>query len=304
MKHKIYIIIFSVIFSILIWGSITLSDQFFSSFDFKIRVINNPKDYTCGVISPQNLSIKLKAKGWQLLNLKLSSGSEFMVSAGRDSGSISVDAYNQITENPLLGTGITIIDITPRNITFKVEKIEYKKLKVEASTDLTFEPDYGLATPVRVYPDTILAAGPKSVIENIYAVKTKKVNYSSLDSKTKIITELEKLPGFEFQQKNVELTFDVQKIVENYFEGIRVTIKDIPSDRDIVLIPNTISCSVRGGINIIGKVTVDQISASINYKDIILDTVGSVKPIVNIPKNTQLLFTKPEQIEYIIKKFE
>ncbi len=303
MKNKIYIIIFSVIFSILIWGSITLSDQFYSSFDYKVRVINNPKNYTCGVINPQNLSIKLKAKGWQLLNLKLSSGSEFLVSAAYDSGLISVDAYSQMTENPLLGAGITIMNITPRNIVFNVEEIVFKKLKVEASTDLSFEPGYGLATPIRVYPDSILAGGPKSVIENMYKVKTNKVIFSSLDNKTKLITQLENLPGFEFQQNNVELTLDVQKIVENYFEGIRVTIKDIPSDRDIVLIPNTIGCSVRGGINIIGKVTADQILASINYKDIILDTVGSVKPIVNIPKNTQLLFTKPEQLEYIIKKF-
>ena len=58
----------------------------------------------------------------------------------------------------------------------------------------------------------------------------------------------------------MELTFDVQRIVEKSFEGIKVVINDIPDDRNIVLIPNTIDCSLRGGINILGKITPDQIT--------------------------------------------
>lgn len=304
MKHKISVTIFSFIFAILVWGSITLSDQFYSSFDFNIKVINNPSGYVCGITDPQSVALKLKAKGWQLLNLNLNPPSEFLVSAHGDSGLIKVDAYDQIAENTWLGSGMTIIDILPRNIFLNVEKIEFKKIKVEANTNLTFQSGYGLATPIKIYPDSVLVAGPKSVIVKTASIKTQKVSYTSLDSETKIITELENLPGFEYQQKKVELTFDVQRIVDNVFEGIKVSVKNIPSDRDVVLIPNIISCSLRGGINIIGKITVEQISASIDYKDVVFDTLGRLKPKVTIPPNTELLFTKPEDFRYIIKKFE
>lgn len=304
MKHKIVIIILSLIFSIFIWGYITLSDQFYSSYNLNLKVINSPKGYVCGVVNPPALAVKLKARGWHLLNLNLNSSSEFIVSASGDSGSIAVDAYDQISENAWLSSGVTIIDISPRNIFFNIEKLEIKKLKVEANVDLTFQPGFGLATPIKIFPDSVLVAGPKSIIEKTSSIKTQEVLSASLDHKTKIITELESLSGFEYQQKNVELTFDVQRIVDNLFEGIKVSVKNIPGDRDIVLIPNTINCSLRGGINIIGKITPDQIIATLDYKDIVLDTLESIKPRIIIPSNTELLYTKPEELRYIIKKFE
>lgn len=304
MKHKIIIIFFSLVFAILVWGSITLSDQFYNSYELSVVVINTPKGYVSGFPNPPNVAVKLKAKGWQLFNLGLNPKTEFFVSADDDSGNITINAYDQIPENTWLSSGVTVIDIAPRNISLKVEKLVFKKIKVESNTDITFEPGYGLATPIKIYPDSIMAAGPKSIIEKTFLIKTQKVFYSSLDSKKKIITDLENIPGFEFKQQKVELTLNVQRIVDNSFDGIKVTVKNIPADREVVLIPNTISCSLRGGINIIGKVTADQITASIDYKDVILDTLGIIKPTVIIPPNTELLFTKPPDLRYIIKKFE
>jgi hypothetical protein len=304
LKNKVVIIIFSLIFSIIVWGSITLSDEFFTSYDLNVVSINAPKGFVCGETNPKTIEVKLKAKGWQLLNLNLNPSTEFFVSVGGDSGSITADAYNQIPENTWLGSGTSIIDISPRKISLNVEKIKIKNIKVEAVTDLTFQKGYGLATPIKIYPDSVLVAGPKGIIERTSSVKTKKISYKSLDRNTKIITELDDLPGFEYQQNQVELTFDVQRIVDNLVEGIKVVVKNIPKDRDVVLIPNIINCSLRGGINIIGKITSDQITASIEYRDIILDTLGSLKPTVSIPANSELLYTKPEELRYIIKKFE
>jgi hypothetical protein len=304
LKHKLPIIILSFIFAIVVWGSITLSDQFFSSYNYRVRVINTPEGYVCGMINPNTISIKVKAKGWQLLNLNLNPSSEFLVSARGDSGIIKVDAYDQIPENSWLGSGVTIIDMSPRNISLNVEKIAFKKLKVIANTELKFQTGFGLATPIKIDPDSILAAGPKSIIKGLNSIETKKVILSSIDNKINFITELQELPGFEYQQNKVDLTLDVQRIVDNTLDGIKVKVENIPPDRDVVLIPNIISCGLRGGTNIIGKVSPDQINATIAYRDIIMDTIGALKPKITIPPNTQLIFTKPEELRYIIKKFE
>jgi hypothetical protein len=304
LKHKLIIILLSFAFALIVWGSITLSDPFFSSYDFKVGVINIPEGYVCGSTNPKNIFVKVKAKGWQLLNLSLSPSPEFLVSAKNDSGLIKVDAYDQISENSWLGSAVTILDISPRNIALKVDKIVFKKLKVLAKTELKFQTGYGLATPIKIYPDSVLAAGPKSVIDSLRYLYTKPVLLKSLDSKMNFTANLEDLNGFFFKENNVNLSFDVQRIVDNTFDGIKVEVKNIPPDRDVVLIPNTISCSLRGGINIIGKVTPDQISAIIEYKDVILDTLGALKPKITIPNNTQLIYTKPEELQYIIKKFD
>lgn len=304
MKNKINIIIFSVLFSLLIWGSVTLSEQFYSVKDFKIKIVNEPKGYSSGTIDPENISIKLKAKGWQLLTLGLGHKYEYLVSADNDSGKITIDPFNEVDENTWLSSGLSITEISPRQISFNVEKLKYKKLKIEAETDILFSDGYGLATPIKIYPDSVLVAGPSSVLDKISALKTKTVNLSSLDSKIKIITDIEEPKGFQLEQNKVELTFDVQRIVEKTFENIKVSINGMPQDRHIVLIPNVINCSLRGGINILGKINPNEISASIDYREIVYDTLGSVQPKIVIPQNTELVFTKPVRLNYIIKEFE
>lgn len=304
MKNRIAIIVSSIIFSILIWGSVTLSEQFFSSMEMEVKVVNQPTGYSCGYINPETISLKVKAKGWQLLSLKLNSDNQFLISADNDSGLKKVDPFNEINENTWISSGITILEISPRNISYNVDRLKFKKVKIKPSSNITFTEGFGLATPIRVYPDSVLVAGPNKILDTLKFVETNIVELSSLDNMTKIITEIKDIRGFQFERKNVELTFDVQRIVEKTFSDIKIVINDIPVDRDIVLIPNTIECSLRGGISILGKLNSDQISASVYYSQIVYDSTGTIQPRVIIPENTQLVFTKPTRLNYIIKKFE
>ncbi len=304
MKNKIIIIIASILFSILIWGSITLSDQFFSSMDMDIKVVNQPTGYSCGFVDPETVSLKIKAKGWQLLSLRLGGENQFLISADNDSGLMSKDPFNQLNENTWISSGINIIEISPRKITYDVEKIKVKKVKIIPEVKLDFSNDYGLATPIKVFPDSVLVAGPKSIMDTLSFVKTNLLELTSLDSPTKVIAEIKEVRGFQFERKSVELNLDVQRIVEKVFTDIKVVINDIPKDRHIVLIPNTLECSLRGGISILGKINSDQITASVFYSQIVYDTTGTIMPRLIIPENTQLVFTKPARLNYIIKKFE
>ena len=304
MKNKISIIIFSVIFSILIWGSITLSEQYFSYKEFNIKVINQPSGYTCSIINPPNVSVKIKGQGWQILSLIVGSKSDYFVSADNDSGNIKLDPINEVNENTWIGSRFNVVEITPKIVSFYVEKMKLKKLKVEPNTDLTFSDGYGLASEIIIYPDSIIVAGPLTILGKKSSIKTDLVSLSSLDSKMKIIADIEDIQGIQTEINKVELTFDIQRIVEKSFKDIKVEITDIPDDRDIVLIPNTIECSLRGGINILGKITPAQISASVKYSDIVYDTLGSIQPKVNVLENTQLVFIKPSKLSYVIKKFD
>ena len=304
LKNKISIIIFSVIFSVLIWGSLTLSEQYFTYEEFNIKVINQPGGYTCSIINPTKVLVKLKGQGWQLLSLTVGNKTDYFVSADKDSGNIKLNPINEISENTWIGSRFNVVEITPKIVSFYVEKIKFKKLKVEPDTNLTFSDGYGLASKIKIYPDSIVVAGPQTILEKKSSIKTDLVSLSSLDSKMKIIADIEDIQGIQTEINKVELTFDIQRIVEKSFKDIKVEITDIPDDRDIVLIPNTIECSLRGGIKILGKINPEQIRASVKYSDIVYDTLGSIQPIVDILENTQLVFIKPSRLNYVIKKFD
>ncbi len=64
-----------------------------------------------------------------------------------------------------------------------------------------------------------------------------------------------------------------------------------------------LNIGVRGGIDILAKLTKDDFNSFVNYRDVVLDTLGSIVPKIILPGNAFLLYSKPERLRYVIKKF-
>ncbi|MBT8385904.1 MAG: hypothetical protein KJO12_00705, partial [Ignavibacteria bacterium] len=112
-----------------------------------------------------------------------------------------------------------------------------------------------------------------------------------------------KKTGISYNNNLIEVVLDVQRIVDKQFDNIPVDVLDIPQDISVVLLPNTVGCSVRGGVNVLGNLNEDKFKAYLFYSEIVSDTLGSVIPHMELPENTSLLFIKPERVRYIIKTF-
>lgn len=267
-----------------------------------MRVVNTPYGYTLASDLPSEISIKIKGIGWRLTGIGIGSESFFNVSARNDSGRIAANLYANLVENPWLSSDVSVIDISPDTVSFMVERITSKKLKVVPDIDITFRTGFGLASEVKVIPDSVVVFGPKSLIANLHSIKTRKVNLKTLDNLTKI-----KLPfNNDMLSTNtavVEATLDVQRIVDKEIENIRVEVLDVPEDRDVVLLPNTINCLVVGGINVLGRLSSSDFSAYVHYRDVLLDTIGTVAPELTTPENVEIISQKPDRLRYIIKKF-
>ena len=303
MNKKIYIIIISVLFSVTVWVSIALSDEYYSIYKLPIEVIDLPFGYTVGNDLPQTITVRLKADGWKLMSFELGSSKYFYVSVKGDSGVVSANLLANVENNPWFADGINILDINPKNIRIIVEPLAEKKLKVVPQLNLDFKDGYNLATKVSLEPDSVLVKGPSSLIKSMNEFKTKEITLKNLDQKITLTSELESLRGFETIPKNVEVTLDVQRIVENTVAGIPVNVINKPANVEIVLIPNTIDCTIRGGVNILGKVTAENIIASVDYYKVISDTLGFIKPKLQLPADITLLSVKPDKLKYVIKKY-
>src|ERR1035437_1466652 len=167
MNKKINIIIVSLIFSTILWVSISLSNEYYASIKVNLKVIDLPEGYTTGSNLPSNMVIKLKGKGWKLAAQSLGAEADFFVSAKYDSGKINLNLYNSLSDNRWLANDVEVININPDTVSFRVEKIASKKMKILPNLNLTFRQGYGLAEPVYIYPESTVVYGPWSVIKNI-----------------------------------------------------------------------------------------------------------------------------------------
>ena len=303
MKKNLNIIIIALVFSAILWISITLSDEFYSTINLPVRVIDAPAGYTVSTDLPENISVKLKGIGWRLTGISFGSESYFNVSAKNDSGMVLSNLYANIINNPWLTSDVSVIDISPDTVSFVIEIITSKKLPVVPDVFIDFKTGYGLSTKLTLTPDSVNVSGPESLINSLESIKTQSIKLSQLDSQTKVKASFEN-SKLVTDVPFVEIFLDVQRIVDKTVDNIRVEVIDVPADRDVVLIPNSISCLVKGGINILGRLTENDFRAYVHYRDVLLDSLGTVQPIIEFPENIEIITQRPDRLRYIIKKFD
>ncbi len=303
MRKKLYIFIAATIFAIIFWGSISLSDSYYATIDVALKLVDFPNGYTTGSNLPDNVSIKLKGEGWKLVTLNIGAESEYRVSVESDSGLKYANLYNSLADNRWILSETEVIDIKPDTIAFIVERIISKKVPVLVDLNIEFKPGYGMASDISVTPDSVIVSGPMSIMKELTEISTVRKSLSSIDNKKVVNINLPKTTGITYNNNLIEVVLDVQRIVDKQFDNIPVDVLDVPQDISVVLLPNTIGCSVRGGVNVLGNLNEDQFKAYLFYSDIVSDTIGSVIPHMELPENTSLMFIKPERVRYIIKTF-
>ncbi len=303
MKKKIPIIAVAIVFSIILWGTISLSEDYYSNIEIPLKLTDFPNVYTISSEIPDQMTIKVKGAGWKLFSLNVGQDVSYNISVNSDSGYINVKLLDYLTDNRWVISELEVIDIIPSSLSFLVERRIEKKVPIIANVNLDFKAGYGLAKNIVVNPDSVLVNGPITVINSLTELQTKEIILSSLDKKTVENIEFIDLPGTIYGTDFVTVTFDIQRIVDKQFDDINVEVLDVPPDRDVVLLPNKVSFGVRGGIDILGKLEKNKFEAFVFYRHVVLDTLGNVIPQVRLPENTNLLYLKPERLRYIIKKF-
>lgn len=303
MRKKIYIFVASIIFAVILWGAISLSDLFYTNIYVKLTLTNFPQGYTTGSPVPEKIKLRIKGQGWKLVSLNIGPEAEFRVSVGGDSGRQQISLYNFIETNRWLLSDVDIINLYPDSINFFVERIISKKLLVTSGLDIEFKAGYGLATDIIFKPDSIIAWGPKSLLSRMNEIRTIGRIPGPVDSRTATAASLPSLRGFAYSSNSVDVIIDVQRIVDKQFDNIPVIVLDKPSTREVVLLPNTVNVNIRGGIVILGKLKPEDFRAFVRYQNVLQDTTGSVSPELLLPKNVTLQFLKPERLRYVIRSF-
>jgi YbbR domain-containing protein len=303
MKKNLHIVLIAFLFSIVLWVSISLSNDYYTTIEVPVKIVDFPYGYSSGSAMPEKISIKVKGKGWKLIALNVANVQNYVIPVGQLTGRRVINLFNYLAENQWLSSDLEVISVNPDTISFYIEKISGKKVPIMSALNLNFRTGYGIASPIKMEPESTYVYGPVSFLNKLEYVITEPLGKDALDAKTIKRVPLKNIPGMTYRDDAVMVSIDVQRIVEKIFDSVLVHIVDIPKDRNVVLLPNRINVSLKGGIEVLGKIDTSQFNAYVNYREVVMDTVGSINPHIDVPENTSLILIKPEHLRYIIKKF-
>lgn len=303
MKKKIITISFIAVLSIIFWGAVALSQDYIATIKVRIVYTDLPKNYSIGYSSLTESYLQVKGKGWELAKLSVGSEADFYVSAHRRPGRQKKNLRDFIESNQWLFPSIQVLQISPSQIEFDVDRVNSKIVKIAKNFTLNFKPGFAATSEILLEPAYVEVFGSHSILQNVDSVGTVAQEFNNVSETISTNITLEEIPGLRYSFSRTKLNVEVQKIVDKSFTGIQVEVKNVPDAKELILFPAKIDVVLRGGINKLGRLTNDSLKVVIDYWNALKEEGGKVEPEIIIPKFTNLISVEPKKLEYIIKQY-
>lgn len=301
--NKLFTVAFITLFSVILWGTITLQEQYFSSIFVPVRIPELPNNLAVSNLSSNMIEINIKGDGLQLAKLQLFGDKEIDFINEKTPGKYRIFLRSIIEQSATFSSNFKVNEIFPDSIEFTIEESLSKFVKVIPNFRMQFKDGYSLVQSLVCQPDSVLISGPKSIISRIKDIKTINTSYNYLNEDFSRKIKLNPLPYVEVSIPEVIVSGSIQKIVDKSFQGITVNPTNVPDYHELTLFPSRISVTLRGGLKILGKLNEQSIKANVNFVDALLDTTGSIIPVISVPEFTNVINIQPERLSYIIKKY-
>ncbi len=303
-EKKLPIFFFSLLFAFLVWVSVNLGNEFQTTIEVPVRVENLPPTKAIASALPKSVFVKIQGTGWKLLNSIISPNLRYTIDFSSLTRKDTLFTSKNLHERISFPAGIHIFLISPETVTVAIDSKISKKVPIIPDVNISYRRGFDIIGCMKAFPESITISGAQSLLNSINEWKTKPITLNDINEPTNIKAELADTFQLEVTRPAFvpTISFDVQPIAEKTINDIPVDVSEVPSNRTIVLIPPKISIIIRSGVNTIASLTEKDFHASIEYTAILLDTSGTIQPVISAPQNVTVVQKKPEKIQYVVRK--
>jgi hypothetical protein len=312
-NRKLYVFLFCLILSIFFWILNALSKNFTTEAVFNVSYVNQPKDKVVLNELPNEIKLKIKGLGFDLMAYKLRlKKSSVNVDLSRLKGFNGKSKTNVISSTSFLpyvsnqlGNQIEIKEIYPDSIHFLFDERVEKKVKVIPITKLTFKKQFQLYGQMSIKPAVVKVIGPASILDTLSSVFTQDVVLSNLAETTTEIVE------FRLAYSSKKIVFKPEKIilhipVEKYTEStmmLKINTTNVPDTIEIRSIPDEVELKFLLPLSKMASLANAKFIAEIDYTQISDNFNQKLKvELVEYPDYIQSPILNPGKVEYILKK--
>lgn len=247
-KNDNLIFIISIVIAAFFWIMIKLADEYSVDYSFRVEYSNIPVEKRLTTIVDSTIDVGLTARGFTILRLNLFEDMDvldinldnFVIAKG-DNNSYSVNTF-ELAERfkTLSGTQITDIAFSLTTLSFILEDLDQKEVRVESNLSLNFRQQFALYEEASITPDRVMMFGPKSVIDTIDIVSTRQIIINNIAENQQAVIGIENLyPDLlHFDPAEVRVDLRVERFTESSLE---VPINFSRIDADIKSFPTTVT---------------------------------------------------------------
>lgn len=303
-KFRYHIVLASFLLSVVLWLSLNLNQTYEIEKTVPVK-ININKPYAVSGNVPLNLEVKFRGVGWNLIRLFTSLNLEFTYDiSARKKDQFLILTKEYLDNNMGLSQNLQIIGVYPETLFVKVENYEEKYVKINSKLQIICKEGYQVVGKPEFEPDSIKIGGAVDILKTLDHFNTKSIVFDNVNAGIiRNINLSDSLTNILWLSQNeIGLKINIEPTAEKEFSNIEIKVPETPDDKEVLLIPQSITIQLKGGVNQLAKIDNTQIIAKIDYRKILADSTGSLTPVFDIPPGSTVISMKPETIQYVIKK--
>lgn len=303
-KFRYHILLASFLLSAVLWFSLNLNQTYEIQKTVPVKInINRPFAVSGNI--PLNLEVKFRGIGWDLIRLFTSLNLEFTYEINaKKKEQFIVLSKEYLLNNLFMSKDLQIISVFPETLHVKVENYEEKYVKLNPKLTINCKEGYQVVGKPELNPDSIKIGGAFDILHGMEYFNTRNIVFDNVNAgiyrKIFISDSLSNI--LNFSQQEIDLKVNIEPTAEKFFNNIEIKITELPADKEVLLIPQTVDVQLKGGVNQLARIEPSGIIPKIDYRNILADSTGSLKPEFEIPAGSSVISVKPETIQYVIKK--
>jgi len=307
LARSIFMFLGALIFSTLLWAYVRLSAAYDADVDLPVK-LTAPKGFALASGLPERLHARVRGAGWQILLMDFSKTSSFRFDLSERAmlpGDSILIHSDELSNSAILPSELRVLKVEPDSLDLQFGKAVRKVISIEPRLEVEPVRGYTIVGSPSVTPRAVLVFGAASILDSLSSLPTQPATVRSaredVDRSLPLSDSLDNFITIP-NAPVVAVHVSIEAVGERNITRIPVAIEALPPQFELVLIPSTVSVTIRGGVDQLAKLTSDSIHASVMYSPVVLDTASEIVPEIEVPKGMTYLFSDPASFRYIIRK--
>jgi len=306
-NKRVYMFIFFLFISIILWLLIKLRYEYVSTITYKVNISELPDNKV--VVDPDGLSVtvRVRALGYNLLRYKffkyykpLQAAADGLIPS---KGMYYILLSQQRERFSLqLGADLTLLDVSPDTLYFQLSEVVHKMVAVKPNLKIAYAKQHMQSSCYTVSPSEVSVKGPASIIDTLSFIYTQPLVLEDVSDKIDVELPIKPVKGISFQPSGVRVSIPVEKFTEARVE-VPVSCINIPLGYDVLLSPKSVTVICNVAVSKYFALKPDIFTIVCDYNDLIVEPTG--KAHVKVSKHPDFIGRiqlEPRKVDFIIVK--
>lgn len=308
-RRKLLVFSFFLLLSVIIWLLNALSKDYTTEIDYPITYTNFPKNKVLVSELPDNLGLKVNARGYSLLIYKLSNRPvpiNFRVSSfnmnsfpGDTSRSFLLTRFAREQIARQLPADLQLMELSPDTLMFQFANEVTRYLPVVPAISFSPGKEFTVRNGIRMDPDSVEVTGPDIYLDTIQEIPTQKKELGVLERSYEGTLALKGFDNVTYSDQKVWCSIELEKTTE-FQVSVPIQVTDLPDSLRIQTFPQQVQITGKVGLSKYERIVPEAFWVAVNYSDVLANKTQLNVEVKMSPDFLITLDYYPRSVEYLI----